>query len=106
MQRPRSGSGDTGAALDVASAAVAGKREVPFAPSDLECRSVESVVVKLAEIGDTVRAAVLPNIPMRCARAGVAHSRVLALDEGRGEWLALSDFNDQLSVTGCCGCGR
>ena len=80
---------DSGAALYVASATVAGKREVSFfvplilSASDV-VNSVKSVVVKMAEIGDTVRAAVLPNIPMRCARAGVAHRRVLAFDGGRG----------------------
>ena len=60
---------DTGAALDVASAAVAGKREVFFAPPILSAggvvNSVESVVVEMAEIGDTVKAAVLPNTPNR-----------------------------------------
>ena len=70
---------DTGAALDVASAAVAGRREVSFAPLILSAggvvNSVEYVVVKLAEIGDTVKEAVL-----------------------------LSEFNDQLSETGGCGC--
>ena len=69
---------DTGAALDVASAAVAGKREVSFAPPILSAggvvNSVESVVVEMAEIGDTVKAAVLPNTPnalssgRRCAQ--------------------------------------
>ena len=54
---------DTGAALGVASAAVAGKREVSFAPPILSAggvvNSVESVVVeRLAEIRDTVKAAV------------------------------------------------
>ena len=66
---------DTGAALDVASAAVAGKREVFFAPPILSAggvvNSVESVVVEMAEIGD-----VLPNTPSalsagrRCAQQG------------------------------------
>ena len=88
MQRRRSGSGDTGAALDVASAAVAGKREVSFAPPILSAggvvNSVESVVVEMAEIGDTVKAAVLPNTRMRRARAGVVHSKDVALYGGRG----------------------
>ena len=71
---------DTGAALDVASAAVAGKREVSFAPPILSAggvvNSVESVVVEMAETGDTVKAAVLPNTPnalsagRRCAQQG------------------------------------
>ena len=71
---------DTGAALDVASAAVAGKREVSFAPPILSAggvvNSVESVVVEMAEIGDTVKAAVLPNTPnslsagRRCVQQG------------------------------------
>ena len=70
---------DTGAALDVASAAVAGKREVSFAPPILSAsgvvNSVQSVVVEMAEIGDTVKAAVLPNTPnalsagRRCAQS-------------------------------------
>ena len=82
MQRSRSGSGDTGAALDVASAAVVGKREVSFAPPILSAggvvNSVESVVVEMAEIGDSVKAAVLPNTPnalsagRRCAQQGFA----------------------------------
>ena len=66
---------NTGAALDVASAAVAGKRQVSFTPLILGAgdvvNSVESVVVKMAEIGGTVKEAVL-----------------------------LSEFNDQLRVTG------
>ena len=71
---------DTGAALDVASAAVAGKTEVSLAPPILSAggvvNSVESVVVEMAEIGDTVKAAVLPNSPnalsagRRCAQQG------------------------------------
>ena len=71
---------DTGAALDVASAAVVGKREVSFAPPILSAggvvNAVESVVVEMAEIGDTVKAAVLPNTPnalsagRRCAQQG------------------------------------
>ena len=71
---------DTGAALDVASAAVAGKREVSLAPPILSAggvvNSVESVVVETAEIGDTVKAAVLLNTPnalsagRRCAQQG------------------------------------
>ena len=71
---------DTGAALDVASTAVAGKREVSFAPPILRAggvvNSVESVVVEMAEMGDTVNAAVLPNTPnalsagRRCAQQG------------------------------------
>ena len=71
---------DTGAALDVASAAVAGKREVSFAPPILSAggvvESVESVVIEMAEIGDTAKAAVLPNTPnalsegRRCAQQG------------------------------------
>ena len=65
---------DTAAALDVASAAVAGKKEVSFAPPTLSAggvvNSVESVVVEMAEIGDTVKAAVLPNTPkcVECRR--------------------------------------
>ena len=76
---------DTGAALDVASAAVAGKREVSFAPPILSAggvvNSVESVVVEMAEIGDTVKAAVLPNTPnalsagRRCAQQGFSFVR-------------------------------
>ena len=58
---------DTGAALDVASAAVACKREVSFAPPILSAggvvNSVESVVVEMVEIADTVKAALLPNTP-------------------------------------------
>ena len=54
---------DTGAALDVASATVAGKREVSSPPLILSAgdvvNSVESVVVKMAEIGGTVKEAVL-----------------------------------------------
>ena len=71
---------DTGAALDVASAAVAGKREVSFAPPILSAggvvNSVESVVVEMSEIGDTVKAAVPQNTPnalsagRRCAQQG------------------------------------
>ena len=68
---------DTGAGLDVASEVVAGKREVSFAPPILSAggvvNSVESVVVEMAEIGDTVKAAVLPNAlsaGRRCAQQG------------------------------------
>ena len=80
---------DTGAALDVASAAVAGKREVSFAPPILSAggvvNSVESVVIEMAEIGDTVKAAVLPNTPNALsAGEDVAHSKVLVLYGGRG----------------------
>ena len=67
---------DTGAALDVASAAVAGKREVSFAPPILSAggvvNSVESVVVEMATLGAVVR----PNTPnalsagRRCAQQG------------------------------------
>ena len=71
---------DTGAALDVAGAEVVGKREVSFAPPILSAggvvRSFESVVVDMADIGDTVKAAVLPDTPnalsagRRCAQQG------------------------------------
>ena len=60
---------------------VTGKRQVSFATLILSAggvvNSVESVVVKMDDIGDTVKEAVL-------------HSA----------------FNNQLSVTGVCGCGR
>ena len=79
---------DTGAALDVASAAVAGKREVSFAPPILSAggvvNSVESVVVEMAEIGDTVKAAVLPNTPNALSAGRRCHSKGLALYGGRG----------------------
>ena len=74
---------DTGAALDVASAPVAGKREVSIAPPILSAggvvNSVESVVVEMAEIGDTVNAVLLPNTPnalsagRRCAQQGFSY---------------------------------
>ena len=77
MQRLRIGSWTPAQPL---SAAVAGKREVSFAPPILSAggvvNSVESVVVEMAEIGDTVKAAVLPNTPnalsagRRCAQQG------------------------------------
>ena len=46
---------------------VAGKREVSFAPQILSAggvvNSVGSVVVEMTEIGDSKKAAVLPNTP-------------------------------------------
>ena len=52
---------DTGAALDVASATVAGKRQVSFAPPILSAggvvNSVESVVIEMAEIDEVVKEA-------------------------------------------------
>ena len=73
---------DTSAALDVASEAVAGKREVSFSPPISSAggvvNSVESVVVEMAEIVDTVKTAVLPNSPnaliagRRCAQQGLS----------------------------------
>ena len=68
---------DTGAALDVAGAAVAGKRERFPSPFRFECRwRRKLVVVEMAEIGDALKAAVLPNTPnalsagRRCAQQG------------------------------------
>ena len=71
---------DTGAALDVANADVVGDKVLSFAPPILSAggvvQSTESVVVPMPEIGDTVKAAVLPNTPnalsvgRRCAMQG------------------------------------
>ena len=71
---------DTGAALDVAGVAVAGKRERFLSPFRFACRWRRKFsrvfVAEMAEIGDTLKAAVLPNTPnalsagRRCAQQG------------------------------------
>ena len=79
MQRLRIGSGTPAQPL-TSPAQQSLAREVSFAPPILSAggvvNSVESVVVEMAEIGDTVKAAVLPNTPnalsagRRCAQQG------------------------------------